>query len=740
MDLAARQKAIEGETLSNEEAIILLYTRRDYYASPDSVDSQALHAKLADLFEAAVLDAKIAVAAHDPVVKVLKKALLDTGRLLHAAKQAENEVSKGEKKAKSQLTTKDGAATRAVEVQAERESLARPTEHLSQSQQTSNQLSPQNLDVTCEQTQEIASVPASENLSVPQATPMKMMRAAAQTEGNNVERVPHLLQNQNNPKARHPESSREQAQKTAPAHLATISTKQHANANIAAPDSLSSRINGSLGAVSRSPNPAQHYAQEIVRTQQLRIQQRAQADKQGNDDTNMSPLPPSCSVSPSRPLSSMQASMSTSIATSSPAAAFTSAFAPAKRPPPTPPKAPAPKRRNTTAKGQEPTRKNRRKKLHKSDKLVVESEDSDAEMKDSNTITPSKVGAIDPSEGLTGFENFDENGNYMKKPHARLLLENGELRGALIVKLKLSPEKLQEVLDRNKNVAEPKKLRLRLKVQPSTPRTSASYHTSAAPNAGLFSTRPEPGIASDDEDAAWESGEEMTATAHIADVTFPPFPVLSAAHLNPFMKGLITAIENVITDHADRPEASLLELVKQLDEEKPTLPAGFDERRIVLNGGEYVYAAVHQLCGDAVQEKDAAKESGVDADVDSNTSVTSSTDVNTNMSVSMDAAADVKLTDSNDGKGITPLPEKAYYKGKGRAWKKTPNDADPAFHTQTKISVSSLPKRVLSRRKATRGGRKDSWKEDGVEELFALFRAHVKKEYWFQAGRLGGQT
>lgn len=97
MEPSALLKAIAGETLPNDAAVLELYARRDHYSACDL--SQERHADIARIFETAVLDARKAVAAQEPVVKVLKRALLDLGSLL----KDENGVSHVKSKAQVSL-------------------------------------------------------------------------------------------------------------------------------------------------------------------------------------------------------------------------------------------------------------------------------------------------------------------------------------------------------------------------------------------------------------------------------------------------------------------------------------------------------------------------------------------------------------------------------------------------------------------------------------------------------------
>ncbi|PVI07054.1 hypothetical protein DM02DRAFT_667179 [Periconia macrospinosa] len=59
---------------------------------------------------------------------------------------------------------------------------------------------------------------------------------------------------------------------------------------------------------------------------------------------------------------------------------------------------------------------------------------------------------------------------------------------------------------------------------------------------------------------------------------------------------------------------------------------------------------------------------------------------------------DVLAEQSDD---LLPNTGKAYYKGKGRAWRKTEEDEDEEFITKTKVKTPKQPKRVAGRRKST---------------------------------------
>lgn len=102
MDTDPLHKAIHDETLSNEEALIELFERRDHCLASDY--SQSMHTNIVRIFEEAVLDAKKAVAAHEPVVKVLKKAMTDVGRLFVAERRAAAAASTSKPEKPSQVS------------------------------------------------------------------------------------------------------------------------------------------------------------------------------------------------------------------------------------------------------------------------------------------------------------------------------------------------------------------------------------------------------------------------------------------------------------------------------------------------------------------------------------------------------------------------------------------------------------------------------------------------------------
>ena len=91
--------------------------------------------------------------------------------------------------------------------------------------------------------------------------------------------------------------------------------------------------------------------------------------------------------------------------------------------------------------------------------------------------------------------------------------------------------------------------------------------------------------------------------------TFAPFPpTLDHRALTPFHRGAIIAIENVLADHADEPEDSLLDLVTELDDTRPTVSDW--EHVTVMKGGSWVF----QVLRDVWEDREAKREEQVGGD------------------------------------------------------------------------------------------------------------------------------
>lgn len=189
--------------------------------------------------------------------------------------------------------------------------------------------------------------------------------------------------------------------------------------------------------------------------------------------------------------------------------------------------------------------------------------------------TPDTPDYIDLSEGLSGFEYFDENGAPAKRPHGRLALVNGEVKDALTVKLKLPPQKMQDKLQ---ELQSPKRHPMS-----NLPLTSKNTTSNVTSTPLLKTIRPS---------TRSHPSPSMPPLPH-----FPPFPPLTATQLPHFTNGLTIAIENIISDHAASPTLSVLDIISDLEDDAPTLPHD-DWRQVVMRGNQYVYDAVRMVVGE----------------------------------------------------------------------------------------------------------------------------------------------
>ncbi|KAF1965301.1 hypothetical protein BU23DRAFT_604305 [Bimuria novae-zelandiae CBS 107.79] len=630
MDSKSCYKAILEETLSNDEAILELFTSKAAYAG--SVDENpALFHKVGLLFEKAILDAKQAHASQEPVIKILKKVLVDVGRVQFKAKKTEEAAAVAIKNAVQQKDPPLSAVRSAVR---------------------------------------------EKNASA--ETKTKDGKAAARQSARSGDQVtrPNVNCKHDSPQ-----------------------TGKRVTRPLPRPRSRSRSISpsggfGSFTASSKSKHP------------------------------------PARKLIPS-------------------AASIAAASVPSTRVSPPAPKKTTPKRKNASP--AKVSRKRRKtEKDYKSEAIVRDSDESDVDMP---RRAPAKGARdvedlpdyVDLSEGLGGFEYRDEDGKPAKRPHGRQAIVKGAKKEALIVKLKLSPGKLQAKIQELQSGTKLKTMmsatKKTVQEQATTAKSreatnSTAYHQGAAGRTSLASS--ELGLSPEDpESILRSSGSVDTAddaaklflpspaashlTDHgdssweeVSDTEFLPFPEdLTRSHLPHFMKGLQLAIENIITDYQDDPNADVLGVVKELQENSPIIPAGPDDRHLVLRGRKYVYDAVDQIrTGRTSPSNDFEKDSGVDLDGD----------------VDMFLPPDVFDSPMKS-------PAKVHYKGKGRAWKKVTEDADPDFKTQSRSKVSDLPQRAFGRRKTTRS--EHDAKKQGIKAHYDGFCAHVKQEYRRTAESLG---
>ena len=392
---------------------------------------------------------------------------------------------------------------------------------------------------------------------------------------------------------------------------------------------------------------------------------------------------------------------------------------------------------------------------------------------------PSSLDYVDLSDGLSGFKYRDDNGSPAKRPHGRQAMINGIIRPALIVKLKFSTDRFQaqmralglwskkrkgdeqletkpakknavankrqgrpgtsatdpqnafqQAIDRSKSLLAPPSTSSTRSLD-STPDAQAA-DTFLARNVGnashlspilpsspylptfdntqnVFNTSTgAPSLLLPSNLTLTQPASTSTSTSHSP---FPSFPALAARSLPLWIKGLIIAVENILADHTSHPTASIAEILSELEDEAPTIPGDDRDRRVVMSGSQYVYDAVKGMFG----EKKDRIASGLGGEAG-------------------DGGDDVDMNMHTDALE-TERKRKKYYKGKGRAWKKTEEDNDPDF--PAKGRVPSVPERKMERRAARRAvpAVDKAWRE--TEEMFGEFCRHVRGEYHRCARELG---
>ncbi|EMD95859.1 hypothetical protein COCHEDRAFT_1210128 [Bipolaris maydis C5] len=101
-----------------------------------------------------------------------------------------------------------------------------------------------------------------------------------------------------------------------------------------------------------------------------------------------------------------------------------------------------------------------------------------------------------------------------------------------------------------------------------------------------------------------------TASISISTLTFPPYPSPLAPRALPhFHTGAVIAVENIRDDYAITPDFSLLELVEDLEENRPTVLDW--EHVTVMRGGDWVYGVlreVWEVWGDRVRVEEVVEQ------------------------------------------------------------------------------------------------------------------------------------
>ncbi|KAF2795043.1 hypothetical protein K505DRAFT_336387 [Melanomma pulvis-pyrius CBS 109.77] len=113
-----------------------------------------------------------------------------------------------------------------------------------------------------------------------------------------------------------------------------------------------------------------------------------------------------------------------------------------------------------------------------------------------------------------------------------------------------------------------------------------------------------------DEESAWETSSAASPPAisrpqppHSSPLfSWPPLPGLQPRERAPFQNGLVIALENVAEDHALNPNLSVLDVILDLEENRPAHHREDWVTRATLKGGTFVYEGLRGLVG-GLQDK-----------------------------------------------------------------------------------------------------------------------------------------
>lgn len=108
-------------------------------------------------------------------------------------------------------------------------------------------------------------------------------------------------------------------------------------------------------------------------------------------------------------------------------------------------------------------------------------------------------------------------------------------------------------------------------------------------------------ITSADEDSAWETSSATSTLSppspshYGTPFTWPPLPALKPREREPFHNGLIIALENVAEDHDRNPNLTVLEVIEDLEENRPAHHREDWVTKATLKGGTFVYEGLKGL-------------------------------------------------------------------------------------------------------------------------------------------------
>jgi hypothetical protein len=151
---------------------------------------------------------------------------------------------------------------------------------------------------------------------------------------------------------------------------------------------------------------------------------------------------------------------------------------------------------------------------------------------------------------------------------------------------------------------------------PANPRTRASPTESSAGESSTTSTSlsqssstsPDLSITPSDNDTRPKRKlRTHSPTFRTTHINFPTFPSLKRERRRPFYLGASIALENILDDHFANPSETILELIEELEENRPVFSKEDWEHRSVLKGGEWVFDVLKTVIADWKEGENGGK-------------------------------------------------------------------------------------------------------------------------------------
>jgi hypothetical protein len=102
----------------------------------------------------------------------------------------------------------------------------------------------------------------------------------------------------------------------------------------------------------------------------------------------------------------------------------------------------------------------------------------------------------------------------------------------------------------------------------------------------------------------------------ISSYTFPPLPSFPLQRRPKFHLGATIALSNLLEDHAAFPDETFLELIEDLEDNRPTFTCDDWEHRTILKGGTWVYDVIRKAAGFGPKPKPPKDDGGDELDVE----------------------------------------------------------------------------------------------------------------------------